>query len=364
MNIGVNLKITAAVCAAVVVSVVVGIAGIFSLNEANAAAQNLYHNNLPSLLAVGEVDAALAQGQLDLANATISEDDATVDAYVQAFQDDQTEFSTATAAYRAADPAGDPAVVEDLETRWQSLVQVAEDRLIKLGRVNDQLGYQKVRDAEVTGIMKTAGDDVDKLRAAETADAATFATQADQSASASRLRAILMIILGALLALALGTYVARSIVRSLPGSRTSATAWPPATSPAPAVSPRPTSPVRWAGPWTWRWYGCARRSPPSTARPARWPAPAEQMSGTVASRSPRRPRDVGAGTDRVGGRRADLPQRRHGVGGQRADGRLDPRDLAERRRGRPGRRRGGRAGRAHLGHDEPARRLVRPRSAT
>ncbi|WP_433291101.1 methyl-accepting chemotaxis protein [Actinoplanes sp. CA-030573] len=215
MNAGVNLKITAAVCVAVAVAVVVGVAGIVSLGTASASAQSLYANNVPSVLAIGRVDAALAQGQLDLANAAISVDAATGEAYRNAFEQDQKEFATALADYRANGPAGDPALVAALETKWNALVQAANDKLLALGRNDDLRDYQSVRDTQVTGIMQSAGDVVDKLRAAESADAAGDAAAARTGARDSRIRAIVLVVVGALIALALGIVVARSIVGSL-----------------------------------------------------------------------------------------------------------------------------------------------------
>src|SRR5690348_17145240 len=74
------------------------------------------------------------------------------------------------AAYLAAGPAGDPADT-DLQSRWATVVQPAGTKLLGYARAGDLKSYQATRDGQITATMTTAGGDVDKLRAAETADA-------------------------------------------------------------------------------------------------------------------------------------------------------------------------------------------------
>jgi methyl-accepting chemotaxis protein len=184
------------------------------LNNANKSAQGISTGNVPSLQAIGLIDATLSQGQLDLANELISGQPATVAKFTQAWQQDQTDFTKYLQQYRNSGPAGSPAVISDLESRWNSLVALAP-RLLALGNTNQSASWEQLRDAQITPAMTAAAADIDKLRTAESADADKQAASAKSSYTSSRLTAILLMIIGCLFALGLGFYVAQGIVRSL-----------------------------------------------------------------------------------------------------------------------------------------------------
>jgi methyl-accepting chemotaxis protein len=118
-------------------------------------------------------------------------------------------------AYAASNPAGDPAIFADLQSTWQAYVQVAKTKQLSAGRANDLKTWQNTRDTEVTPLVTEANQHIDTLAAAESADAGENAATAQSGYESSRTTSIVLLIVGSLLALVLGVWVARQIVGSL-----------------------------------------------------------------------------------------------------------------------------------------------------
>ncbi len=132
-DLGVNLKILLAITTAVIVAVIVGVVGLSALSRASESAQLLYRSNVASVRAVGELSRVLAQARLDAAMHLISQDPASEAKNIAAFEEDRKAFTEALAAYRASQPAGDPALIAQVDADWQKYVNIAENRLRPLG---------------------------------------------------------------------------------------------------------------------------------------------------------------------------------------------------------------------------------------
>jgi methyl-accepting chemotaxis protein len=214
-DLGVKTKILAGIGLAVVVAVIVGVVGLKALSSASDSASLLYNSNVASLKSVGLIEASTRQTRLDVGNHAISQDAATMQKYADAFTADLTAVDAAVAAYQGSMPAGDPVVIADLQTEWKAWVDLVKTKFLALGKANDMVAWQKVRDTEAVPHLNKIKKDLDTLSAAETADAAKNAAAARSSYESSRLISILLLVVGCLAALALGTWVATAIVRSL-----------------------------------------------------------------------------------------------------------------------------------------------------
>jgi methyl-accepting chemotaxis protein len=213
--LGVRGKVLLAIAVGALVATVVGIVGLVGLARASASADTIYSSNVASVSAVGAINTAMLQSRLDLANQAISDTPAAISQYEQAFTSDVPKFDAALAAYRSSHPAGDPKIIADLQARWTGYLNVAQSKLIPANRANDTATYQRVRDDEVLPLMKQVTADLDALRAAETKDAARAAASAKSGYHTSRAINLALLVVGLLLALAIGWYVARGILRSL-----------------------------------------------------------------------------------------------------------------------------------------------------
>jgi len=214
-DLSVNTKILAAITVAVLVAIAVGITGLYALSGANASAQHIYQENVAGVEEVGTITTTIVQARVDLANHAISTEATTRAKYAESFATDVKNADAAIAAYIDDGPAGDPAVAADLQTNWQAFVQVAQDKQLPAGEAHDLVTWQKNRDAETTPLFKKINQDLADVAAAEANDAATSAADAKSSYESGRLESIILLVLGCLLALGLGSVVARQIVRSL-----------------------------------------------------------------------------------------------------------------------------------------------------
>jgi methyl-accepting chemotaxis protein len=214
-DLGVNIKIVTAICVAVLVAVAVGLLALQALSSASASAQRIYSSNVASIKALGDLEAAMVQARVDVANHAISQDEPTMAKYAQAFETDLRNVDAAITAYRNSNPAGEAAVIADLESAWRSYVQIAQNKQLPAGQANDLRTWQATRDAEVMPLFTRIGQDLGTLSETESADAANSARSARSGYESSRLRSIVLLVVGCLAALAVGLWVARQIVRSL-----------------------------------------------------------------------------------------------------------------------------------------------------
>ena len=214
-DLKVNVKILTAVSIAVLVAIIVGIVGLRSLSSASAAAQQISSSNVASIRAVGDINAAMTRARMDVANQAISTDNPTMDKYEQAFTVDLQDADTGFAAYAASRPAGDPAVLADLQSNWQAYTQIAKTKQLPAGRANNFKSWQNTRATEVAPLFAKVNQGLATLAAQENADAQKNSATAKSGYESSRTTSIVLLIVGSLVALVLGAWVARQIVRSL-----------------------------------------------------------------------------------------------------------------------------------------------------
>ena len=214
-DLSVRTKILAAVGVALLVALVVGVVGLRALGASSASAERIFTSNVSGVNAVGDIRATLAQARLDTTNHMISRDAALKRKYRAAFDQDFQALLDAVDAYRAAEPAVDETDVAELREDFGAYRQLVQERLLPAGERNDLKAWQDVRDDDVAPLMAEVADDLAAMRSAENADAKANADGARSDYVSSRTLSIALLVLGSLLAVALGWLVARQIVRSL-----------------------------------------------------------------------------------------------------------------------------------------------------
>ncbi|MFI5497305.1 methyl-accepting chemotaxis protein [Actinoplanes sp. NPDC051859] len=214
-DLGVRVRILAAVVLAIVGALVVGFVGLHALNRASAAAQDIYRSNVANVDAAGKLRSAFLQCRIDLLNHVVSPDPASKDKYEKAFAADAGVFDAALAAYRGGSPAGALEVVADVASNFAAYRQIGTDKLIPASKSGDDEAWRNVRDTEVAPISTKIYADVQKLADAEAADAQESAHSAQSAYESSRTLSASLLVVSSLLALALGLWVAQRIMRSL-----------------------------------------------------------------------------------------------------------------------------------------------------
>ena len=243
-------------------------------------------------------------------------------------------------AYRDSNPAGDPHIIDGLDDHVAGLGPDRQDQMLPAGaaqRHRHVAAHPRHRDR--CRWWRQLYDDVDTLNAAETADAARNAAAARDGYRSRRTRSIVLLTWGSPSRWSLGLLVARGIVRPL--ARVKAVCEGLATGrPHPHHRPGHPRRARPDGPRAGHRDRPRLRQTVTTidGSAASLAGASEQLTGVSTRSPPSRGGDLGAGAGRVRRRRGGLPQRRHRLGRQRGDGRVDPGDRPERHRGGPGRR--------------------------
>jgi methyl-accepting chemotaxis protein len=214
-DLGVRTKILMAVCVAAAVALLVGVLGLVALGRASDAATSMYEENVASISAVGAVESALDRARLDAANHMISRDKAVRSRYAQKFTADIDALDAALTAYRNHHPTTAVESLDELQDDFTLYQAIATEKLLPAGERNDLTAWQRIRDTEVTPLMEEAMGDLDGMRALESSAAAKNAAAAREGYESSRIQSLVLLGVGLLVALALGWWVAGSIVRSL-----------------------------------------------------------------------------------------------------------------------------------------------------
>jgi methyl-accepting chemotaxis protein len=214
-DLSVNVKVLLAVVTAAVVALIVGIAGLMSLSGASDSAQLIYQSNVASVKQVGQIRYWATQTRSDAANQALSTTAATTSQFTEAVTADMASFDAAMTAYRQGTPAAGTALIDQVQTLWDSYAELVRTKLIPAGDRNDLDGWAKIRTEETLPILGKLYAALTTLDEAETADAARNAAAAKSGYESSRVTQIVILVVGLLLALSMGLVVTRKIVASL-----------------------------------------------------------------------------------------------------------------------------------------------------
>ncbi|WP_430790129.1 methyl-accepting chemotaxis protein [Actinoplanes sp. G11-F43] len=214
-DLSVNIKILVAIGVAALVALVVGLLGLSALSDASAAAQRIYAGNLAGVSALGVVQNGITQSRLDLALHVVYTDSASKGRLEDTFQDDLREVEAGFDTYQNVGPVVPPETVDKLRKAWQDYVTIAEDQLIPASRKNDLSAWGTIRTEQVGPVVEDLTTLLTEVAAAEQTAAAADAKAAADSYDFSRIEVIMVLVAGSAIALGLGVFVARAIVRSL-----------------------------------------------------------------------------------------------------------------------------------------------------
>ena len=146
-------------------------------------------------------------------------------------------------------------MIEALGIDWESYSGIARDKLKPLGDDNKLDQWSQVRDDEAKPLMDRMSTTLSSLDAAETADAVVDSDAARSTYTSSGSLSLTILIVGLLVALAMGLVVARRIVGRYAGFRAS-DAFASDLTRTSGLTSR-DEPGRWTVPWTSRLSACA-----------------------------------------------------------------------------------------------------------
>ena len=214
-DLSVSVKVLAAVTTAALVALIVGVIGLVSLAAASNSAQLIFTSNVGSIKAVGQLKAVILQARVDLANQALSVDAASTKKFADSYTANLQTFTTSMAAFRATRPASDTSLINELQTNWDAYTDIATNKLLPAGNRKALAEWTKIRDTQTIPLLKKLLAGIATMDGLETADAAKNAARAKSGYQSSRTTSIVTLVIGLILALAIGVLVARKIVQSL-----------------------------------------------------------------------------------------------------------------------------------------------------
>jgi methyl-accepting chemotaxis protein len=216
LAIGVQPKILSAIAIAALVAIVVGLVGLASLAKVNDSTTRLYGINVKGAALAGKIDAEVLHMRWAVASQMIAQDDASMARYEQEAKDAEQTARDEIAAYqqiRSTGPLADAAaeLVADLD----AYVPIRDGELFALGRQNDFKTWMSVRDEKVTPIQNEISAAIKAMVDGETAAAKAESDAGDRTYASSKALVLVALVVGTLVAVGLGAFIARSIVRNL-----------------------------------------------------------------------------------------------------------------------------------------------------
>jgi methyl-accepting chemotaxis protein len=211
----IRTKILAAVLLGVLSSVVVGAFAVESLGALNQGTQRVRTEAMVPREQLAELRRSILQTRIDaLADELLAKSDA--DAEHQAYLKDLQDVDAATKAYMAGNLApAERKAIEQFDTAWAEYQRVVGGQLLQLARANKRAEYLKLRTDVVKPLTKQAYDALTTVDGLATAKATATVAAAEKTYLTARSRLIAVIVIGAVLALALGWLVAKVVVRGL-----------------------------------------------------------------------------------------------------------------------------------------------------
>jgi methyl-accepting chemotaxis protein len=172
------------------------------------------NGNIPAITALGDLRAAAAQTQVDMAMQATAADDGTRANYTGSVDQDMKAFAAALAAYRDLRP-GEAAGLDALEQKWAFYQHIATTALLPAGERSDLPSWQIVRNAEVAPLMSQVSAQLGALAEHEQGDVSKTSAHAHHVYVGGRTRAVVLLVLAFVIAGSLAFLVSNGLVGPL-----------------------------------------------------------------------------------------------------------------------------------------------------
>jgi hypothetical protein len=213
---GVKTKVLAAVSVTALVAVLVGVLGLQALGRSAESNRTLYQVHLASVAAGGDMRAALSDLRINLRNAALATSRDSAQKYLDTLPDITKRFEAATTSYPAAALTPEKqALLKEAATAYADYIKLVASDLGPLILAGDTAGYVATNDSKVLPLAQLTQKDVDALRTMEMSAAASAATVAQDDYLSQRSTAIVSLVAGIALAVAVGLVVASGIARGV-----------------------------------------------------------------------------------------------------------------------------------------------------
>jgi len=210
----VRTKILAAVTTAALVAVLVGVTGLQALARSAAGAAAIFNENLLGVKAAGELKSAIDLMGISSRSAVITVDPAAKQEEIAALDTAEAAFEEAVVAYSEGGlDRNRQDIVDDLQTSVQDYLVLQREVMAPLALAGDDAGWSEANEAQVRPFTTAISASVAELGTIEADEAASALEDVHQATADQVRQALVILVLGVLLATGLGWVVASSIAR-------------------------------------------------------------------------------------------------------------------------------------------------------
>jgi methyl-accepting chemotaxis protein len=207
-----NTKIMLIIAALAVTAVAVGALSLVRLSQVDRAAQHLYTNGTVPLQHIEEIANGMRQTRSDVLNHAVSQTDVNMAKFEQAMKVDDAKVVALLTEYRRESVA--PDLVDQARAAW-AVYQRDRPQITEASRQHDRATVERIRDTVTGPDVNKALAIVDEIVKREQTDNKHQADSAAALYDSARTMVVAFLVIGVLLSVAFGLYVARSIVATL-----------------------------------------------------------------------------------------------------------------------------------------------------
>jgi methyl-accepting chemotaxis protein len=207
-----NTKIMMIIAVLAVTATGVGLLAISRMSALNYQSGQMYTMGVLPVQHIEEIDNLMGQTRSDMLNNAVSRTPANVTRFDQALKNDDASFATLVADYAKESVA--PDLVPQLIAAWAEWQKVRQ-QIVDAGHQGDFTTVERLRDTFTGPLFLKADAIVGKIVDAETADSQHRADVSTALYQSARTTMIAVLVIGLLIAIAFGLYVARRIAAAL-----------------------------------------------------------------------------------------------------------------------------------------------------
>ncbi|GAA0797059.1 methyl-accepting chemotaxis protein [Spirilliplanes yamanashiensis] len=215
-DLPVTAKILSAIAIAGLAAVTIGIVGIVKLGAVDETGGGIYERNLLPVSTLAEIDGNVNEVRATMLRHVLSTDEAQMaqlDRELAGFRDG---VATVWRDY-TADPgtSDEQAARQDFDTALAAMYTVADNDMLPRSRANDVAGARTAETERFDPAFDRVSAALTRLNELETAQATAAAQNSESTYQGARTTLLVVLVVGLILAVVAGVYVARSISRPL-----------------------------------------------------------------------------------------------------------------------------------------------------
>ncbi|SHN47354.1 methyl-accepting chemotaxis protein, partial [Cryptosporangium aurantiacum] len=210
----VKVKLILAMGVLAIVAATIGIVGLQSLSTTNKDSQHLYNENVLSLVAIGRVKNESTTARMLVNGHASAQDTATMNAWETQIEQSDADMLTWQGDYEEAGPE-DAAVWAEFKTAWTEWQEYRDATLLPLSRANNSTGFNAALRGTGEQLSKAATDRLDEIENYDLELAKATAEEAGHAYRSARVVMLTVLVVGLLVAGALGVVIAQLIVGPL-----------------------------------------------------------------------------------------------------------------------------------------------------